>query len=119
MTGSATVSLLRPEPLGPHEHGRLLAATRTAGDRHRILVSDFESQSLRALRVVFQGADLEVHASRAAAQALDRSALCRPEAATIELELPDGGAVELCRGLREWSAMPVLMLSAVCDEEER
>jgi two-component system, OmpR family, KDP operon response regulator KdpE len=92
---------------------------RKVSDRRRILVCDAESQSLHALRVVFHGAGFEVDATRTAAEALDRGALRAPAAAIIELVLPDGDGVELCRRLREWSAIPVILLSAVCDEEEQ
>jgi two-component system, OmpR family, KDP operon response regulator KdpE len=90
---------------------------RTVSDRRRILVCDADSQSLHALRAVLHGAGFEVDATRTAAEALDRGALRAPAAAIIELVLPDGDGVELCRRLREWSAMPVILLSAVCDEE--
>jgi DNA-binding response OmpR family regulator len=90
---------------------------RTESDRRRILVCDAESQSLRALRVVLRGAGFEVDATRSAAEALDRAALRLPTAAIIEVVLPDGDGVEVCQRLREWSAMPVILLSAVCDEE--
>jgi two-component system, OmpR family, KDP operon response regulator KdpE len=87
-------------------------------DRSRILLCDAESQSLHALRVVLHGAGFEVDATRTAAGALDSGAVRLPAAAIIELVLPDGDGVELCRRLREWSAMPVILLSAVCDEEQ-
>jgi two-component system, OmpR family, KDP operon response regulator KdpE len=86
-------------------------------DRRQILLCDAESQSLHALRVVLHGAGFDVDATRTAAEALDRGALRLPTAAIIELVLPDGDGVEICRRLREWSAMPVLVLSAVCDED--
>jgi two-component system KDP operon response regulator KdpE len=92
---------------------------RTVCDRRRILVCDAESQSLHALRVVLHGAGFEVDATRTAAEALDHSALSLPTAAIIELVLPDGDGVDICRRLRDWSAMPVILLSAVCDEEEQ
>ena len=88
-------------------------------DRSRILLCDAESQSLHALRVVLHGAGFEVDATRTAAQALERGALSLPTAAIIELVLPDGDGVQICRRLREWSAMPVILLSAVGDEEEQ
>jgi two-component system, OmpR family, KDP operon response regulator KdpE len=83
------------------------------------MVCDAESRSLRALRVVLHGAGFEVDATRGAAGALDRGALRLPTAAIIELELPDGDGDgdEVCRRLREWSAMPVIVLSAAGDEE--
>ena len=116
-----------------HRHGglartpsdaRLRAAVpvhshRTVCDRRRILVCDAESQSLHALRVVLHGAGFEVDATRTAAEALDHGALSLPTAAIIELVLPDGDGVDICRRLRDWSAMPVILLSAVCDEEEQ
>jgi two-component system KDP operon response regulator KdpE len=91
----------------------------TVGDRRRILLCDAESQSLHALRVVLHGSGFEVDATRSAAEALDRGALRSPAAAIIEVVLPDGDGVEVCRRLREWSAMPVIMLSAVGAEEEQ
>ena len=91
----------------------------SVSDRRRILLCGAESQSLHALRVVLHGAGFEVDATRTAAEALDRGALCLPTAAIIELVLPDGDGVEICRRLREWSAIPVILLSAMCDEEEQ
>ena len=92
---------------------------RTVSDRGQILLCDAESQTLHALRVVLRGAGFEVHATCSATEALDRGALRLPGAAIIELVLPDGDGVEVCRRLREWSAMPVILLSAVCDEAEQ
>jgi two-component system, OmpR family, KDP operon response regulator KdpE len=92
---------------------------RTVLDRRRVLLCDAESQSLHALRVVLHGAGFDVDATRTAREALDRCALCLPAAAIIELVVPDGDGVQICRRLREWSAMPVILLSAVCDEEEQ
>jgi two-component system, OmpR family, KDP operon response regulator KdpE len=86
-------------------------------ERRRILLCDAESRRLRALRVVLDGAGFEVDATRGAGEALDRGALHLPAAAIIEVVLPDGDGVEVCRRLREWSAMPVILLSTVCDEE--
>ena len=33
--------------------------------------------------------------------------------------LPDGSGIDVCRSLREWSRMPILVLSAVGDEDEK
>jgi two-component system, OmpR family, KDP operon response regulator KdpE len=92
---------------------------QTMCEGRRILVCDSESQSLHALRVVLRGVGFEVVATRTASDALNRGALYRPTAAIVELVLSDGDGVEVCRRLREWSAMPVILLSAVRDEEEQ
>ena len=46
-----------------------------------------------------------------------RAAVQPPDAAIIDLVLPDGDGVEVCRALREWSEMPIIVLSAVGDED--
>jgi two-component system, OmpR family, KDP operon response regulator KdpE len=91
---------------------------RTATDRSRILVCDADPQSLHALRVVLDQAGFDVDATHTAAEALGRGALRLPRAAIIELVLPDADGVEVCRRLREWSPIPVILVSAVGDEEE-
>jgi two-component system KDP operon response regulator KdpE len=85
----------------------------------RILVVDDESQILRALRVVLRDAGFEVVPAETAAEALDRAAVRPPEAAIVDLMLPDMDGVELTRLLREWSEMPILVLSAVGEEEQK
>jgi two-component system, OmpR family, KDP operon response regulator KdpE len=85
----------------------------------RVLVCDGESQTLRGLRVVLHGAGFEVDATTTGKEALDRAALRMPDAALIELLLPDGDGVALCQRLREWSATPLIVLSAVGDEEQK
>ncbi len=85
----------------------------------RILVVDDEPQILRALRVVLRDAGFEVVPTETAAEALDRAAVRPPHAAIVDLMLPDMDGVELTRTLREWSEMPILVLSAVGEEEQK
>jgi two-component system, OmpR family, KDP operon response regulator KdpE len=87
--------------------------------RRRVLVCDDEPQILRALRVVLRDAGFEVLPAATAAEALDLAALHNPDAAIIDLVLPDGDGVEVCRSLREWSQMPIVVLSAIGDEDEK
>jgi two-component system KDP operon response regulator KdpE len=85
----------------------------------RVLVCDDEPQILRALRVVLREAGFEAITAATAEEALDRAAIRPPDAAIIDLVLPDGDGVEVCRSLREWSQMPIIVLSAVGDEAEK
>jgi two-component system KDP operon response regulator KdpE len=82
-------------------------------------VCDAESQTLRALRVVLRGAGFEVDETRTGKAVLDRAALRAPDAAIVELVLPDGDGVQVCRRLREWSAMPLIVLSAIDEEDQK
>jgi two-component system, OmpR family, KDP operon response regulator KdpE len=85
----------------------------------RVLVVDDEGQILRALRVVLREAGFDVVPAGTAAEALDRASVRPPEAAIVDLVLPDEDGIEVTRRLREWSEMPILVLSAVGEEEQK
>ena len=84
-----------------------------------MLVCDDEQQILRALRVILRDAGYEALPAATVEEALDAAAVGRPDAAIVDLVLPDGDGVELCRRLREWSEIPVIVLSAVGDEDAK
>jgi two-component system KDP operon response regulator KdpE len=85
----------------------------------RVLVCDDEPQILRAVRVVLRDAGFDVVATATAREALDAASVRPPDAAIIDLVLPDGSGVEVCRELRSWSEMPIIVLSAVGEESEK
>jgi two-component system, OmpR family, KDP operon response regulator KdpE len=87
--------------------------------RPRVLVVDDEPQIVRALKVVLREAGFDAVAAETASQALDIAAVHPPEAAIIDLVLPDGDGLEVTRRLREWSEMPILVLSAVGEEDQK
>jgi two-component system KDP operon response regulator KdpE len=84
-----------------------------------VLVCDDEPQILRALRVILRDAGFEVVTAQFAQEALDAAALRAPDAAIVDLILPDGNGIDVCRSIREWSEMPILVLSAVGEETEK
>jgi two-component system KDP operon response regulator KdpE len=88
-------------------------------DSRRVLVVDDERQILRALRVILSDAGFEVVAAQTVQEALDAAALRAPDAAIVDLILPDGNGIDVCRSIREWSQMPILVLSAVGEETEK
>jgi two-component system, OmpR family, KDP operon response regulator KdpE len=85
----------------------------------RILVCDDEIQIRRALRVVLKDAGFEVTETADAQEALDAVSVRPPDAAIIDLLLPDGDGIEVCRSIRSWSEMPILVLSAVGEEDQK
>jgi two-component system, OmpR family, KDP operon response regulator KdpE len=88
-------------------------------DRPRILICDDEAQILRALRVILGDAGFDVVPASTVQEALNAAAVRPPEAAIIDLVLPDGDGVDVCRSIRKWSEMPLLVLSAVGDERDK
>ena len=87
--------------------------------RPRILVVDDEHQILRALRVILRETGFEALPAATGEEALDLAALQHPDAGIIDLLLPDMDGVELCRRLREWTEIPLIVLSAVGDEDAK
>jgi len=85
----------------------------------RVLVCDDEPQILRALRVILRDAGYEAITAAGGEEALDLAAVKPPAAAILDLMLPDLDGVEVTRKLREWSEMPIIVLSAVGEEEEK
>ena len=87
--------------------------------RRRVLVCDDEPQILRALRIVLRDAGFEAMPAATAQEALDLAALHPPDAAIVDLVLPDGDGIEVTRTLREWTKAPIIVLSAVGEEDEK
>ncbi|MBI5105739.1 MAG: response regulator transcription factor [Solirubrobacterales bacterium] len=84
-----------------------------------MLVCDDEPQILRALRVILRDAGFEPIPAATAEEALDLAAVRPPDAAILDLVLPDGDGVEVCRQIRAWSQMPIIVLSAVGEEDAK
>ena len=85
----------------------------------RVLVVDDEPQIVRGLKIVLRSAGYVVEAAETKEQALASLAARPPDALVLDLVLPDGRGVDVCREVRQWSRLPILMLSAVGDEREK
>jgi two-component system, OmpR family, KDP operon response regulator KdpE len=85
----------------------------------RVLVVDDEPQIVRGLKILLRDAGYAVEAAETKAQALAALGSRPPEALVLDLKLPDGEGVEICREVRQFSRLPILVLSAVGDEREK
>ena len=74
---------------------------------------------LRGLKLVLREAGFEPVAAATAGEALDLVSIHPPDAAIVDLVLPDGDGVEVCREIRTWSQMPLIVLSAIDDEDHK
>jgi two-component system, OmpR family, KDP operon response regulator KdpE len=83
----------------------------------RILVCDDDPQVVRALRLFLREAGYTVLICGTGEEALDCAATKGPHVAVIDLMLPDLSGIEVCRQLREWSDIPILVLSALGEQE--
>jgi len=85
----------------------------------RVLVVDDEPEIVRGLKIILRGAGYAVEAASTKAEALTSVETRPPEALVLDLVLPDGDGVTVCKEIRRWSPLPILVLSAVGDEREK
>jgi two-component system KDP operon response regulator KdpE len=84
-----------------------------------VLVVDDEPQILRALETTLRGAGYAVTTAATGEAALTQAAVRPPDAVILDLVLAGKSGTDVCRELREWSQVPVLVLSAVGEEREK
>ncbi|MEU0718220.1 response regulator [Streptomyces lavendulocolor] len=85
----------------------------------RVLVVDDEPQIVRALVINLRARKYEVDAAPDGATALELAAGRHPDVVILDLGLPDMDGVEVIRGLRGWTRVPILVLSARQTSDEK
>lgn len=93
--------------------------TAVAAAASDILVIDDEIQIRRLLRLTLEAAGHQVREAATGALGLNDAAVQRPDAVILDLSLPDLSGLEVLRRLREWSQVPVLILSVRDGEAEK
>jgi two-component system KDP operon response regulator KdpE len=79
---------------------------------HRVLVVDDEGPIRRALGVNLRARGYEVDLAETGEAALELAARHHPDVVVLDLGLPGMDGVEVIEGLRGWSAVPIIVLSA-------
>jgi two-component system KDP operon response regulator KdpE len=85
---------------------------------HRILVVDDEMAVRRFLRNLLEGAGFTIFEAGTGGEALEAMKKKHPDAILLDLRLPDMTGVEVLQVLREWSKVPVVMLSVQNEEAD-
>jgi two-component system, OmpR family, KDP operon response regulator KdpE len=85
----------------------------------RVLVVDDEAPILRALATNLRARGYTVDAAASGEEALDLAARHRPDAVILDLGLPGMSGIEVVAGLRGWTALPIIILSARGAEHDK
>jgi len=85
----------------------------------RILVVDDELSIIKFLRANLESKDYEVLAAMDGAEALQTFEMELPDLVILDIMMPKLDGFEVCRRLREWSQIPIIMLSARGDESDK
>lgn len=84
-----------------------------------VLVVDDEVQLRRALRVNLKARGYDVQVAEDGRTALDLAARRQPDLVIVDLGLPDIDGVDVVRGLRGWTTVPIIVLSARTEQAEK
>lgn len=85
----------------------------------RILVVDDEPRYLKLLRYNLESKGYDVITAGGGEEALSRVAQERPDLIILDLRLPDLDGYEVCRRVREFSLIPIVMLTARGEEKDK
>ncbi|MGQ9813968.1 MAG: response regulator [Candidatus Roseilinea sp.] len=84
-----------------------------------ILVIDDEPQILRALRAILAEKQFRVSTAARGEDGLALAAAEKPDLVILDMGLPDMDGLEVCARLREWSAVPIIVLSVRDSERDK
>ena len=85
----------------------------------RVLVVDDEKAIQRFLKNALSSAEFSVHVAEGGKEALAAAVAIRPDLIILDLGLPDMDGVEVLRRLREWTQVPIIILSVRDREDEK
>ncbi|MEA5079739.1 MAG: response regulator transcription factor [Anaerolineaceae bacterium] len=84
-----------------------------------ILIVDDEPQILRALKTILAANHFRVQAASNGEQAIALAAAQEPDIIILDLTLPDMDGTQVCEQIREWSAVPIIVLSVRDSEKDK
>src|SRR5580700_2340555 len=85
----------------------------------KVLLVDDDASLLKALRIGLTARGDEVLTSHTGAEAVNQVALAAPDLVILDLGLPDIDGIEVCRRIRAFSGVPIVVLSAYGDERRK
>ncbi len=85
----------------------------------KVLIIEDEKQIRRFVRVALEAEGCQVAEAETLAQGLIEAGSRQPDLLVLDLGLPDGNGIDLIRDLRSWSDVPVLILSARSQENDK
>ncbi|WP_419963001.1 two-component system response regulator KdpE [Pantoea vagans] len=84
-----------------------------------VLIIEDEKEIRRFVRLALENEDLKVFDADTLQRGLIEAATRKPDLVILDLGLPDGDGTDFIRDLRQWSAIPVIVLSARSDEQDK
>ncbi len=83
------------------------------------LIVEDEAEIRRFVRHALEGEGWQVHEAPTLQRGQVEAATRKPDLLVVDLGLPDGDGIGLIREVRTWSAVPIIVLSARVDEQDK
>ncbi|MDX2223197.1 MAG: response regulator [Rhodospirillaceae bacterium] len=90
-----------------------------AGSSVRVLVVDDEPQIRRFLRASLQSHDYDVLEAETGKEGVRQCTLQKPDLVILDLGLPDTDGLDVIKSIREWSKVPIIVLSVRSDDADK
>ncbi|GKW13182.1 MULTISPECIES: two-component system response regulator KdpE [Pectobacterium] len=84
-----------------------------------ILIVEDEKEIRRFVRQALEGEGCRVFDAETMQRGLLEAATRKPDLIILDLGLPDGNGIDYIRDLRQWSSLPIIVLSARTDEQDK
>ncbi len=84
-----------------------------------ILLIDDEPQILRALKTILTANHFRVDAAATGEQGIALAVAQQPDMIILDLTLPDMDGIKVCEQIREWSRVPIIVLSVRDNEKDK
>jgi len=85
----------------------------------KILVADDEPKILMFIRANLEARGYEVHLAQDGVEAVEVAGIEAPDVVVLDVNMPRMDGIEACRRIRQWSSVPIIMLSIRGDEKDK
>ena len=93
--------------------------SRHGQSRDRILVVDDELRYVRAIQINLEASGYQVLTAYDGQGAIDLAATGQPDLMVLDIRMPDMDGYQVCRRVREFSAVPIIMLTALAEDADK
>ena len=84
-----------------------------------VLIIEDEKEIRRFVRLALEAESMRVYEAETQQRGLIEAATRKPDLVVLDLGLPDGDGVEFIRDFRQWSKVPIMVLSARSSEDDK
>jgi two-component system KDP operon response regulator KdpE len=96
-----------------------MTSANDSSSQHRILVIDDEAAIRRFLHAALSSEEFYLHEAESGREGLAAATTFRPDVILLDLGLPDMDGIDVIQRLREWSNVPVIILSVRDQEDDK